>query len=462
MKPGMMGSGLHIAARRTVLLFGVLLGMLAVASMVGTKTAYASTFTVNSTGDKGDQDTNNLVCNSTPLQPGIDPECTLRAAIEQANDNDNEATTVDTIKFSLGGDGVQTISPNTGLPVVFEPVNIDGYTQPGASENTLAVGDNAVLLIRLDGKAAGFASGLNIAADDSTVRGLSVTRFSFSGGIGLSGADNCKIEGNFLGTSPRGTTAGLGNGFGLYLQNHFANPSDSPLANTIGGASPEARNVISGNSTGITFFGGLENKVEGNYIGTTKSGIDDLGNSARGMEVLAETRDVSIGGTGAARNTIAFNGQDGVGIPSADSTGSSIMSNSIFSNGGLGIDLGASGRTANDPDDADTGSDNLQNFPVLSSATTSSRSTTIKGTLNSTPDTIFTLRFYSNPSSIPDEGKKFLGLKSVHTDATSGEVSFTFRPGKKVAVGQRITATAAELDSNTSEFSNPRRIVAQQ
>jgi hypothetical protein len=138
------------------------------------------------------------------------------------------------------------------------------------------------------------------------------------------------------------------------------------------------------------------------------------------------------------------------------------MSNSIFSNGGLGIDLGASGRTANDPDDADTGSNNLQNFPVLSSATTSSRSTTIKGTLNSTPDTIFTLRFYSNPSSIPDEGKKFLGLKSVHTDATSGEVSFTFRPGKKVAVGQRITATAAELDSNTSEFSNPRRIVAQQ
>jgi CSLREA domain-containing protein len=460
MKPGMMGSRLHGAARRTALLFGVLLVALAVASMVGTKAAYASTFTVNSTGDEGDQATNNGVCNTTPLQPGINPECTLRAAIEQANANDNEATTVDTIEFSLGGNGVQTISPDEGLPVVFEPVNIDGYTQPGASENTLAVGDNAVLLIRLDGKDAGFASGLNIAADDSTVRGLSVTRFSFSGGIGLSGADNCKIEGNFLGTSPRGTTAGLGNGFGLYLQNHFANSSDRPTANTIGGASPEARNLISGNSTGLTFFGGLENKVEGNYIGTTKSGIDDLGNGSRGIEILAETRDASIGGTGAARNTIAFNGQDGVGIPSADSAGSSIQSNSIFSNGGLGIDLGLRGRTANDPDDTDTGANNLQNFPVLSSATTSSRSTTIKGTLNSTPDTTFTLRFYSNPSSNPDEGKKFVGMKNVHTDATSGDVSFTFRPGKKVAVGQRITATAAELDSNTSEFSNPRRVVA--
>jgi hypothetical protein len=165
-------------------------------------------------------------------------------------------------------------------------------------------------------------------------------------------------------------------------------------------------------------------------------------------------------GVRATAGSSCRNGQDGVGIPSADSTGSSILTNSIFSNGGLGIDLGASDRTANDPDDADTGANNLQNFPVLSSATTSSRSTTIKGTLNSTPDTTFTLRFYTNPSSNPDEGKKFVGLKSVHTDATSGDVSFTFRPGKKVAVGQRITATAAELDSNTSEFSNPRRVVA--
>ena len=458
MKTGLMGGGLHRVARRAVLLFGVVLVALAVASMVGTKTAHASTFTVNSTGDEGDEATNNGVCNSTPLQPGIDPECTLRAAIEQANDNG--ATTVDNIEFGLGGDGVRIISPNEGFPAVSEPVNIDGYSQPGASENTLAVGDNAVLLIRLDGKDAESATGLNIAADDSTVRGLSVTRFSFSGGIGLSGADNCKLEGNFLGTSPRGTTAGLGNGFGMYLQDHFANSSDGPIANTIGGASPEARNIISGNSTGLTFFGGLENRVEGNYIGTTKSGIDDLGNRSRGIEILSETRDVSIGGIGAARNTIGFNGQDGVGIPGAVSTGSSILSNSIFSNGGLGIDLGLSGRTRNDPDDVDTGANNLQNFPVLSSATTSSRSTTIKGTLNSTPDTTFILRFYSNPSGIPDEGKKAIGLKSVHTDETSGDVSFTFRPGKKVAVGQRITATAAESDSNTSEFSNPRRVVA--
>jgi hypothetical protein len=45
------------------------------------------------------------------------------------------------------------------------------------------------------------------------------------------------------------------------------------------------------------------------------------------------------------------------------------------------------------------------------------------------------------------------------TDA-GGDVSFTFKPGKKVTVGQRITATASDLEGNTSEFSTPRRVMA--
>jgi len=118
-----------------------------------------------------------------------------------------------------------------------------------------------------------------------------------------------------LGTSPGGAKADLGNDFRLYLQNHFADSANHPTDNIIGGDSPEACNTISGNSTGITFFGGGGNEVEGNYIGTTKSGIDALGNGARGIEVLGETHDASIGDIGAASNTIAFNGQDGVGNP---------------------------------------------------------------------------------------------------------------------------------------------------
>jgi hypothetical protein len=46
---------------------------------------------------------------------------------------------------------------------------------------------------------------------------------------------------------------------------------------------------------------------------------------------------------------------------------------------------------SNDPGDSDAGPNNLQNFPVITFAKTGRRATTIKGTLNSTADTTFTL-----------------------------------------------------------------------
>jgi hypothetical protein len=96
--------------------------------------------------------------------------------------------------------------------------------------------------------------------------------------------------------------------------------------------------------------------------------------------------------------------------------------------------------TPNDPGDADTGPNGLQNKPVISSAKTSSTKTTITGTLASVPNTLYRVEFYSNPSGT-DEGKKFLGLKLVSTDA-SGNATFTFSPASKVAAGQTVTATA--------------------
>ena len=60
-----------------------------------------------------------------------------------------------------------------------------------------------------------------------------------------------------------------------------------------------------------------------------------------------------------------MNGGDGVEVAGALSVENTIRSNSIFGNGGLGIDLGTSGVTPNDPDDPDSGPNDLQNFPVL-------------------------------------------------------------------------------------------------
>src|SRR5213592_598074 len=70
----------------------------------------------------------------------------LRQAIVDAN---NQAG-ADTIAFNIPGTGVHTISPATELPAITDPVIIDGYSQPGSSANTLAVGDNAVLRIEIN------------------------------------------------------------------------------------------------------------------------------------------------------------------------------------------------------------------------------------------------------------------------------------------------------------------------
>jgi hypothetical protein len=389
----------------------------------------------------------------------------------------------DAIEFNIPGTEVKTISPVAALPDITDMVAIDGYTQPGTEKNTLAKGTNAVLKIELNGENAGNAAGLEFnppsgkTAAGSVVRGLSINRFD-AAGILLQGGvrtSNLRIEGNFLGTDPGGTEA-LGNGDGV---NYFA-----AVDSTIGGSTPDKRNLISGNGGAGISAGNFSARasIEGNLIGTQKDGISALGNGVAGVftsfggQSQGNPNHVVGGGTAAAANTIAFNGGDGVGIfvcqrnpvTGAQSCGDgiSVLVNSIFSNGGLGIDLeggteDADGHTANDPGDLDDrtdGSNLLQNFPVLTSAKTASGKTTIKGKLNSTPNFSFTVRFFSNPKGT-DEGKVFIGKKSGTTDA-NGNASFIFAPAKAVSVGRAITATATDPGGNTSEFSAPRAVVA--
>jgi hypothetical protein len=139
-----------------------------------------------------------------------------------------------------------------------------------------------------------------------------------------------------------------------------------------------------------------------------------------------------------------------------DVTGESILRNSIFSNEDLGIDLDNDGVTPNDLGDGDTGTNNLQNYPVLSSAENAGGDTTIEGALNSKPNETFMVRFFSNPSG--NEGKKYIGAKSVTTNL-NGNVAFTFKPANKVPVGHRVTATVTRNSTNdTSEFSAPEEV----
>jgi hypothetical protein len=444
------------------------------------KPAYAAdAFTVTNTNDSG--------------------AGSLRQAILDAD----ASAGADVINFNISGSGVQTIKPSTALPTITEQVTIDGYTQPGASENTLAVGDNALLKVELDGTNVPDANGLEIvSSSDSVIKGLVINGFGI--GINIQGDSVAnRVEGNFIGTDPTGT---------LDKGNHFDGVDifQGPSGTVVGGSTPAARNVISGNDfDGVFDIFSNASLIEGNYIGTDKSGTKDLGNdtgvhasstsgttvggttaasrnvisgndnfglfiaSSRGTKALGNrigttasgegalgNADSGIGiagvasdnlvgdGTSAGSNTIAFNGAGGVSV-TGSGTGNNVSRTSIFSNDGLGIDLNKDGLTKNDGDDpntpqvdpdSDTGPNNLQNKPVLASAAASSSATTVKGTLNSTPGASFTIEFFSNPAG-GDEGEIFIGERSVTTDSL-GNASFTFQPQSKVAAGQNITATA--------------------
>jgi hypothetical protein len=257
---------------------------------------------------------------------------TLRQAIVDA-DAANTATAAnpDLITFAItsasdaagGGTGfnaatgVATIQPLSALPTVTDTVVINGYTQSGASPNTLAVGDNAVLNIVLDGSQAGAVDGLVIASGNSTVRGLVIDNFASGSGIALNDSGNDLVEGNFIGTDVTGEIAAANNQ-GIWIK--------SGSDDTVGGASPGDRNIISGNNStlpgtadgvggpeDIGINAGNGDLIEGNYIGTDKSGAYAVGNGT-GIAIGSNN---TIGGLTAtpgtgAGNVISGNFGDGI------------------------------------------------------------------------------------------------------------------------------------------------------
>jgi hypothetical protein len=523
--------------------------------------ARAATFTVVNTSDSG--------------------AGSLRQAILDANANPG----LDTIAFDIPGSGVQTITPATSLPAITDPVLLDGYTQPGSSPNALAIGDDAVLLIELDGSTA---SGIGLLIEGpnggSTVRGLVINRFPVGIKIGQGvESDGNTVAGNFIGTDPTGmSTLVTGGQQMIYVSHSSAN-------NTIGGTTPDARNVIAGGNTNVYLEVVSGNFVQGNYLGVNAAGtaalptgmIDDLnisssknntiggtdpgagnviyaprsavvfgqanilttdGNVLQGNRIGTDATGTvglggqygvaasntgagtvnTIGGTAAGAgnlisgssvgilfqgdgnwvtqgnrigtdptgtlpvgngigacvsfppgspigginpgegNVIAFNVNGVVVAGGSNPVGWAIRGNSIFSNSAIGIWLQgrcdmAGTPTPNDLGDPDSGANNIQNYPVVSSVTYGAGNTTVSGLLNSTPSTTFDLDFYSNSacSNFPREflqGETYIGTAQVTTDG-SGNAPFTVSTLPAVENGARISVTATDPSGNTSEFS---------
>ena len=275
--------------------------------------------------------TNYLVTSAADTNTGTGNTGTLRYVLNQLAITGTAANVID---FNIPGSGVQTISPTTPLPTITKPVVIDGYTQPGAAQNTLENGDNAVLLIELNGALAPAGSdGLLISGGGSTVEGLIIGGFSevfdstsptdFRGGnsIELETSGGNTIQGNFLGTT------GLSNEQdGVLIDGGSGN-------NTIGGTIPASRNIVSANlSEGIGIYAlnsaGSDNLVTGNYIGTDVTGTANAGN---GDGIYINAPNNTIGGTGNAANTIGFNG-DAIDIIGSSASGNVVLGNFIGTN----------------------------------------------------------------------------------------------------------------------------------
>ena len=441
-----------------------------------TITPGTATFTVTSTADSG---------------PG-----SLRQAIIDANANTGQR---DTIAFNIGGGGAQTITLASALPNLTDSVIINGASQANP---------NGTPFIELNGNGLS-AAGLTLGtgAGLSTIRGLAINRFA-NVGININAAAGGNvIEGNFIGTDPTGTiarpnglgisvtsannviggaTAGArnvisgntstgisintasasgnqvsGNIVGANMTGTAALPnggggisfSNAAANNLIGGLTAAHRNLISGNTgVGVQFNSSSSNNtIQGNFIGTDATGAAALPNTSDGVLFTGTTANNNVigGAPVGAANVIAFNGGRGVSI--GGGTGNRLVRNSIFSNGLIGIDLGSNGVTANDTGDGDTGANNLQNFPILTSVTPNGSQTSIQGTLNSTAQTEFTIEFFDNTvcdGSGNGEGRTLLGLTLV-TTGTDGNVNFSVTLGASTIV----TATATDPSGNTSEFS---------
>jgi hypothetical protein len=200
---------------------------------------------------------------------------------------------------------------------------------------------------------------------------------------------------------------------------------------------------------------GDNNRIIGNFIGTDFSGLSGPGNTGVGVVVIGPGSNNVIGGTAPGEpNVIAFNS---IGVLIVGGFSNSVLSNSIFNNAELGIDLNIdpTGVSPNDICDTDGSANNTQNFPDLTAATSGFGNITIQGSLNSEPNTAYRVEFFANNACDNlgfGEGQRFIGSTVVTTSTNCG-ATFTANFATTVAIGQSITATATDPAGNTSEFS---------
>ena len=308
---------------------------------------------------------------------------------------------------------------------------------------------------------------------------------------GIAGVpDNSEIRFNNVGVGQDGTTALHGSGAWSVGVNH----ADGVII---------ADNVVGNGESGLALANSSGLIVVRNFIGVDRKG-GNQGNLNEGIDVQQTGVGKRPQNVLVSDNTISFNALQGIIVSNADRTtvtgnivsdngegisidgdhntigpgnsihdnfasdtgvavhsgvGNTITQNSIYGNQGLGIDLGPSGVTPDDVVDADTGANDLQNFPVLTGASADGASLDVTYGLGSKPNSAYTIEFFATTGSCDAgsnvEGATYLGSRVVKLGAAAGAFSATLTGPGVVGLNsdQSITATATDANGSTSEFS---------
>jgi hypothetical protein len=213
------------------------------------------------------------------------------------------------------------------LPPVIISITLDGYSALLAHQNTKPVGEGLDTVLRVELDCNNEINPLTLAAADgneTVVRGLVINNARAGiqrGKVLLADQSNVRLEGNFIGTDVSGTHITNRTSNGIQTLSTPPMPPAPPPAgglHIIGGTTPEARNLISGNQyaylsndTTVDFTA----QIEGNLIGTDINGnklVDDtdveiVGNE-RGFYIIRTAATYVVGGpTTDSANVISNN-----------------------------------------------------------------------------------------------------------------------------------------------------------
>lgn len=272
-------------------------------------TAKATVYTVTNTNTSGTGSLHAAITTANTA-PGAPHSIVFNIPVSDPNYNASQ------------GVWIINITNSSRLPyIIGSNITIDGTTQTTNVGNNNPEGPEIVL----DGGGSTDFCFFAMNAANITIRGFNIRQFTY--GIQVSGSTSTGwvIAGNYIGTNEDASDTA-----GCYIGVEFLNNAGYA---TIGGLNAADRNIISGNEhIGLRLLSSSHNTVINNYIGIDRTGTFALRNYD-GLSLEAFTQYNQIGGNSpAARNVISGNVAYGLPLIGYDTQHNIIQGNYIGTN----------------------------------------------------------------------------------------------------------------------------------